>query len=54
MMVWPAASEIEQIMTTGIAMSNRQGVATTKTARNRKASPLAAHAKSAMVIATGV
>ncbi len=49
-----AAMEIAPMTATGIAISNGQGVATTTTARNRRDSPLIAHAKPPSVSAIGV
>ena len=49
-----AASEMEPMIATGMAMSNGQGVAITSTARKRIASPLTAQASTAMVTAIGV
>ncbi len=46
MMPRRAASEIEPMIATGMAINSGQGVATTSTARNRIASPLAAQAAS--------
>ena len=49
-----AHNEIDPMMAIGIAMSSGHGVAITRTARNRTASPLAAHAARATASATGV
>ncbi len=54
MMPRRAASEIEPMMATGMAINNGQGVATTSTAKNRVASPLAAQAMAATASASGV
>ena len=54
MMARFAASEIEPMMVTGIAIKSGQGVATTSTARNRTGSPLMSQATSASANATGV
>ena len=49
-----AASEIEPITATGIAINSGHGVATTSTARNRTASPVASHAAMPIATASGV
>ncbi len=49
-----AASEIEPMTATGMAISSGQGVAITSTARKRTASPLAIQAARATATATGV
>ena len=49
-----AASEIEPMIATGMAINSGHGVAITSTARNRTASPLAIHAAAAMATASGV
>ena len=54
MMPRRAASEMEPMMATGMAISSGQGVATTSTARKRTASPLAAQATQREATASGV
>ena len=54
MMLRRAASEIEPMIATGMAINSGQGVATTRTARKRTAWPLAAQAVSAIPTARGV
>src|ERR1043166_204052 len=54
MMPRRAASEIEPMIATGMAISSGQGVATTSTARKRTGSPLATHATRATATARGV
>ena len=49
-----AASEIEPIIATGMAINSGHGVATTITARNRTASPVASQAAMPIATATGV
>ncbi len=49
-----AASEMEPMIATGMAINSGQGVATTSTARNRNGSPLAAQAATAIATASGV
>ena len=49
-----AASEIEPMMATGMAMRSGHGVATTSTARNRTGSPVQIHAPTAIATASGV
>ena len=49
-----AAREIDPIIATGIAISSGQGVATTRTARNRVTFPLSHQASAASVMASGV
>ena len=53
-MARPAASEIDPIIATGMAINSGQGVATTITARNRIASPLLIYAARPNATATGV
>ena len=48
------ADEMAPRMATGMAMRSGHGVATTRTARNRVASPLTAHAVKANTTASGV
>jgi hypothetical protein len=54
MMLRRAASEIDPMIATGMAMMSRHGVATTRTARKRTASPLQIHAATARPVASGV
>ena len=49
-----AASEIEPMMATGMAMSSGHGVATTSTARKRTGSPDHTQAPTAIATASGV
>ena len=49
-----AASEIDPMIATGMAISSGHGVATTSTARNRSGLPLHSHAATAISSATGV
>ena len=54
MMPRRAAKDTEPMIATGMAINSGQGVATTSTPRNRKASPLNAQARRAMTMASGV